>query len=133
MANKNPNISNLKMFKKGQSGNPKGRTKQTISTIIEQLENEGVPVPTKKEIVKVYLMLINCSIDKITEMVSDDTSPALVRIVGKAVLSGKGFEIIEKMLDRAIGKPENSMDVKTNGETLNSRPIIIFGDDETKQ
>ena len=28
----------------------------------------------------------------------------IIRIVGKAMLSGKGFENIERILDRAIGK-----------------------------
>jgi hypothetical protein len=35
----------------------------------------------------------------------------LIRIVGKKILSEKGFDIIEKMLDRSLGKPNQSIDI----------------------
>jgi hypothetical protein len=49
----------------------------------------------------------------------------LVSIITKAILSDKGFEIIEKMLDRAIGKAGGNIDITTNGEKIQSP---FFGD-----
>lgn len=46
---------------------------------------------------------------------NDNAEPALVRIVAKAILSGKGFEVIEKMLDRTIQKATQPIDVQGGG------------------
>jgi hypothetical protein len=37
---------------------------------------------------------------ELKEMVEDKDKPMLVRVIAKAMLSGKGFEIIERMIDR---------------------------------
>jgi len=110
-------------FKKGQSGNPNGRPRKLISETINELKAEGVVETSTTEIKAVYLMLINLTITELEQRVKDPKQSALVRIVGKAILSGKGFEIIERMLDRAIGKAENKIDHTTKGESLNM-PIL---------
>jgi hypothetical protein len=116
--NKNPDISNLEPFKKGESGNPKGRPRKLISETIKELEAEGVQQTTTTEIKAVYLMLINLTIPELENRVKDPKQSALVRIVGKAILSGKGFEIIERMLDRTLGKPTQPIeaDIKDDRE-----------------
>ena len=50
------------------------------------------------------MRLIQLTIPELENKVKDGTQPALIRIVGKAILGGKGFDIIEKMLDRSVGK-----------------------------
>ena len=116
--NKNPKIENLDPFKKGESGNPKGRPRKLISETIKELEAEGVQQTTTTEIKAVYLMLINLTIPELQTRISDLKQSALVRIVGKAILSGKGFEIIERMLDRTLGKPTQPIeaDIKDDRE-----------------
>ena len=116
--NKNPKIENLEPFKKGESGNPKGRPRKLISETIKELEAEGVQQTTTTEIKAVYLMLINLTIPELQTRISDLKQSALVRIVGKAILSGKGFEIIERMLDRTLGKPTQPIeaDIKDDRE-----------------
>jgi len=44
--------------------------------------------------------------------------PALVAVTAKAILSRRGFEIVEKMLDRGIGKAKESMDLNVQSESL---------------
>ena len=103
-------------FKKGDDGrrNLKGRPPVLVSDVIKELEAQGIRQTTKTEIQKVYLMLINQAIPDLENIAKDSKHPALVRIVTKAILSGKGFEIIEKILDRSIGKPDAKMDVEMN-------------------
>jgi hypothetical protein len=42
-------------------------------------------------------------------MIKNENQPVLIRIVGKSILSGKGFDILEKMLSRAIGTPTQTI------------------------
>lgn len=98
-------------FAKGFDKNPQninktGANRKTISKVNIELEADGYQEATKTDIVSCYLRLIQLSIPDLEVKVKDDKQPALIRIVGKAILSGKGFDIIEKMLDRGIGKPD---------------------------
>jgi len=126
--NKNPKISNLKPFQKGQSGNPNGSPRKLISDTIHELKEAGVKETSTVEIKAVYLMLVNLTIPEIEEKVKDPKNSALVRIVGKGILSGKGFEIIEKILDRTIGKSTQHT-VQDINHTVNI-PISKWADDE---
>ena len=63
-------------------------------------------------------------------MVKDEEQPAMIRIVGKSIMSGKGFDVIEKVLDRGIGRPDNNVDVTTNGDSLIPNQIVFFDTDE---
>jgi hypothetical protein len=102
MANK---LDNLNPFKKGQSGNPKGRPKMTVSVILDQFKTEGYEIPSSTQIKNTYLYLTTMPQDQLKKIVDDKECPMLFRICASNILSKKGFEIVEKMLDRAIGKP----------------------------
>lgn len=91
--------------------NRKGRPRRLVSNIIEELKKEGVERVSQTDVKDIYLMLINLKISEIESKVKDKDQPALVRIVGKEILGGKGFDVIEKMLDRAIGKSEENIKV----------------------
>lgn len=84
--------------------NRTGLNRKTISKVNTELEADGYPEATKTDIVSCYLRLIQLPIPDLETKVKDDKQPALIRIVGKAILSGKGFEVIEKILDRGVGK-----------------------------
>lgn len=111
-------LKNLVKYKKGQSGNPSGGKRKLISSTILALENAGIKETTANEVRGVYLRLLNLTINEIQALIADESSPALVRIVGKAMLSGKGLEIIELMLDRSIGKATAKMDITSNEESV---------------
>ena len=109
-------------FKKGQSGNLKGRPKKLVSSTIETLKAEGYEEVTSNHIKQAYQMLIGLDRDKIMEIGKDNEQSMLMRVVSRAILDNKGFEIIEKMLDRAHGKATNKTEV-TGAE---GTPLIPF-------
>ena len=119
MARKGGTPENLIPIKKGERLNPNGRPRKLITDVIKQLEELGIKPATKPDIQDIYMRLMNVEIPELEQIVKDSTQPVLVRIVGKSVLSGKGFDIIEKMLDRSIGKSMNSIDVNANVQSTN--------------
>lgn len=103
---------------KGETANPNGRPRKLISQVNKDLEAAGILPATPQQIKDIYLRLINMTIPEIEERVKDLKQPALIRIVGKAILSGKGFDVIDKVLDRAIGRAVQQMDLTSNGESI---------------
>lgn len=125
---KHKGIENLIPFKKGQSGNPKGRPRLLVSSVIKAMEAKGVEKVSHLEVKDAFLRLINLEVGEVEQMVKDAKQPALIRIVGKEMLGGKGFDIIEKMLDRALGKAEETvtMNTSTTLEGLSSKEIDLL-------
>lgn len=109
-------------FKKGQSGNPKGRPKKLVSHITEMLKKEGYDSVTANHIKDAYLTLINLPIKEVQDIASSSAKqdyPLLYKLVAKELLGKRGAEMLEKLLDRSIGKSSSSVDITSNGNTIN--------------
>ena len=100
------------LFKKGQSGNPKGKKKMTQQ---------------EKEIKKATKELIKDYTDKLTEALPQ-ISPVLI---AKAI-SGE-LPAIKEINDRILGKPKESHDITSGGETMGVIFLPRRKQDETKQ
>ncbi len=104
--------------KNPQNINRSGANRKTLSVVNIELEAAGYSEATANDIKSCYLRLINIDVPELRAMAKDDTQPALVRIVGKAIISGKGFDVIESMLNRSIGKATSHIDIKSDNEKL---------------
>ncbi len=102
-------------FKKGQTGNPNGRPKKTVSKTLEELKAEGYEGITPQQVKETYEVLVTLDEDKLKALIADKEQPMINRIVGREILNKKGFEIIEKMLDRAHGKATQKTEVTGEG------------------
>ena len=98
-------------WKEGESGNPNGRPKKLVSKVLDELKEEGEQV-SKSQVFDIYQIMISLTIPKLKEVAGDESKPALYRILAKEILGKKGFEAIEKMLDRANGKPMITQEIK---------------------
>lgn len=124
----NPNIAEAgrkTRWKKGEVPNPNGRPRKLISDVIKKLDNEGVKETSAEEIKSMYLRLMNFEVDELEKVSKDKKSPALIRIVSKSILSGKGFDVLETMIDRAVGRALEKIDHTSKGEKIN---VINLGD-----
>lgn len=103
--------------KNPQNGNKNGRPKKWISLINAKLKEKGFEPAKKSEIEEVYLQLVNLPEENLKKLLLDKKQPMLVRIVIKNILDSKrGFDIVEKILDRAIGKPMQKMETEMKNE-----------------
>ena len=109
--------------KRPENINRDGKHRRLIATVNKELEDNGYKEATRAEITGCFLRLIQLSMPKLIAESSDKNNPAMVRIVAKAILSGKGFEVIEKILDRTLGK--SIQPIALQGAT---KHIITFED-----
>ena len=54
----------------------------------------------------------------------------MMRVIARHILSDGGFDAIEKLLDRTVGK---MLDITTNGESVKPEPLIVEVIDRTEQ
>lgn len=101
-------------FKPGESGNPNGRPRRGIAVVNEELKEAGFLPASKQDIEANYLSMIGADEATLKAMANDKDRPMLVRVLAKNILGGKGFDVIERMLDRGIGKPTQ----KTESEVV---------------
>lgn len=110
----NPNIWNeakkaWTTFKKWKSGNLNWRPRKWISAVNSELKEAWYEPATKADIEANYMSLLQLEESKLKEYLNNADKPMLIRIIAKNMLWGKGFEIIEKMLDRWVWKPIQSI------------------------
>lgn len=114
-----------KPFKKGVSWNPKWRPRKGICLVNEQMKEAGYSPAKKMDIEETYLTLMQLSEKELNEFINDKKAPMLVRIIWKNMKSKNWFDVIEKMLDRWIGKAtqvvETDLKVEVSENPLEKR------------
>jgi len=123
------NNQNLKPFQKGHKLG-KGRPKKLLGYTLELLESEGHAYATPEQIKQVYTILITLTQERLTALAKDTDTPMLYRIVAKEILGLKGFEIIERMLDRAHGKATTNANVEVSASI--ATPKFTWSEDNSK-
>jgi len=111
--------------------NRDGRPPKIMSGVLKELTEAGYQRVTMAMVIEAYEILLGLDEAKIKEIVNDKEQIMSLRIVGKAMLSTKGSEMLEKMLDRAHGKPKTSTELSTkNGEPLSINTVHLLTTEE---
>ena len=118
--------------KNPQNINRTGANRKLISTINKELSEEGFEIANKQDIVDCYLTLINLPFSKIKEIsdINNDDYPMLYKLVSKEMLGKRGMDMLEKLLDRAIHKPQQNIDHTTKGKEITSITRTIIDEPE---
>lgn len=103
------------MIEKGDTTNG-GRPPKLLSTITAELKAKGYERATANQVADAFETLMNVPQDELAKMVKDEKAPMSLRIVGKAMLTAKGWEVLQAMLDRAHGKAKQQLQVDNKGE-----------------
>lgn len=131
------NIIGKGFDKRPENINKKGRPRKLISHINTELKADGYTPASVDEIKEAYLTLLNLPISKLKEFqnVNNDGYPMLYKLVAKEMLGKRGMEMLEKVLDRAIGKAQQSIDHTSKGESINRKSVndLFPQDDEFEQ
>lgn len=111
-----PNPENILPYrmKPWETLNPNWRPRKGISAVNHELEEKWYKPATKQEIEANYMAMLQLKQEELLELWNNKDKPMLVRILAKNMLDKKGFDIIEKMLDRWIGKAVQKMEWDLN-------------------
>lgn len=90
--------------------NRKGRPRKLIADVSKHLSDNGVKPATAEQIRAIFMQFVNLPENELQELVSDKAQPMLNKIVIKAMLGGKGFEVIKDLVERAHGKPKEHVE-----------------------
>ncbi len=106
----------ITLAQKGDVLNPKGPTPKLLSTITAELKAKGYERATANQVADAFETLMNVPQDELANMVKDEKAPMSLRIVGKAMLTAKGWDVLQAMLDRAHGKAKQAIDMDVKGD-----------------
>lgn len=114
MANSNPNQSGLKApFSKTNQPKNRGRKPSSVKKYIKDNNMSYADVAAMSK------FMLPLTEDQIKILLTDPKAPFLMRVFAKAVLADiKGGHLTNVMLliDRAVGKPKESIDIDDNRE-----------------
>jgi len=108
-------------WQKGESGNPNGRPKKYVSALKEQGYKNS-------EINDCILVMISMDLDELKEVWQNPRATILEKTIANALrksLEKGSLYSIEVLLSRAVGKPKESIDHTTNGETMRDIQVTI--------
>ena len=115
---------NLKRPQKGgPSPNPAGRKPKLVTHLNRELAAEGYAPVTATDVTDAIQAMLNLPIARLQEMGKPTGSePFLFKLLAKELLGKRGAEALERMLDRAHGKPKQSHD--HTGNLATQAPIV---------
>jgi hypothetical protein len=109
-------------FKKGQSGNPNGRPRKWIS----ELKESGYK---SSEVNDCILVMLSMTIEELADVYKNPKATILEKTVANALkrsLEKGSLYSLDTLLNRAVGKPKESVDHTTNGEAIKEITVTII-------
>lgn len=80
------------------------RSRKQFSVILSEVENLWYKRPSNSEIAQLCWLLLSLSEAELKRIERDDEFPIIMKIIAARLLSNRGFETVEKILDRIYGK-----------------------------
>ncbi len=80
------------------------RPRKQFSVILSEVENLWYKRPSDSEIAQLCWLLLSLSEKELKRIEKGDEFPMIMKIIASRLLSNRGFETVEKILDRIYGK-----------------------------
>jgi len=123
---KRPGLANLKPFKKGQSGNPKGRPKKSVAAVLSALEAEGHEEVTAEQVRATMGRMLNLTRAELVKMGNDEkNTPIMDALIARGLAGKDGLKAMNEFIDRMHGKARQVTDLTTGGEPIQPTSITV--------
>ena len=125
-------LANIESYKwrKGQTGNPNGRPKNRVKILLQQilpknkLKKSGAL--TLDEINTIEQSILALELSDLQVLAKADETPAYAKTLAMAAIidmkNGK-TSTMSLLMDRQYGKPQQNIDITSNGKTLEQVPL----------
>ena len=127
---KQPHGGEVNQWLPGESGNPKGRPRKLVSSVVKGMRDAGLERVTASQVADTMELMLNATKDELTACAMDESQPFLLRLVAKELLSKKGWLVLNDVLNRAHGKPTWAPEMKvadTDAKELRRTTIELPG------
>jgi hypothetical protein len=108
--------------------NKKGRPPLLLHEIAKDLKERGYKTASPKTVAELYKMFFNLSEDDLREYAEAEDAPMMAKIVAKSLISQKGFDVMETMIERTMKIEEKRLQ-----QSFNSKDITITIIQEDKE
>lgn len=98
-----------------------------MTASLDELKKAGYKQATKDDIRSTYELLITLPEAELQALSERDTEPMINRIVARGILSNtlnSGFDIVERILNRAHGNPTQKVEQKSTVELGYTPPEV---------
>lgn len=104
-----------KKFKKGQSGNPKGRPRKSFATINKELKAKGIDKLSKADLLDAYALIFNSTEDDLVEIAKDKNTPYALKIIILELNDKRTrAKAMQDYRDYAFGRAVENIDINNN-------------------
>src|SRR3990167_6023209 len=98
-----PHGGAIRQSEKGDPALSDGRPKSALRRLLDEWESKGRGKVSKADVDLAYLTALEMDEDEMKRAASDKTAPMLVRIACRQLLKERGFDIMERMMNRTHG------------------------------
>lgn len=87
-----------------QNINRAGRPRKQLSYIIEEIKDMWYKQPSQGEIIDICGLMLSLTENDLSDISSNVEYPMIMKIIATRMIWNRGFETVEKILDRIHGK-----------------------------
>jgi hypothetical protein len=104
-----------KKFKKGESGNPKGRPRKSFASINDELKAKGIGKLSKSDLLDAYALIFNSSELELIELETNEDIPIAFKIILENLTDKKTrTKAMEDFRDYTFGRATENIEVNKN-------------------